>query len=381
MSVFDNYPEVSFINNATLDGILKKCKEWYEKHHEELTGEPVELADTDQIKLLLDTMAYMHWQRLCYIDQVGKMNLLKYATGAFLDNLGTNVSQPPRDAGKKAHVTMRIVLSKKLEVDYTIPAGTIFSADDDVFFESERDVIISAGAQTGDVLCFCTEPGTDGNGYKERDISEIVTPLTYVQEVYNLTESSGGEDEESDEAYAESVYLAASKPNTTGNEDGYEYVIRQVSSQIGDIQIQTPTPLHVDIVFLMKNGECPSDELIAAVDTAVKNSAKKSLNDYITVNKPETVDYAINIKYYINESDRSKAAEIQKAVVEAVESYKQWQSEKIGRDISPWKLIYHIISTGAKRVEIISPTATTIAAGKVANCTSQSVQYGGIEDD
>ena len=60
----------------------------------------------------------------------------------------------------------------------------------------------------------------------------------------------------------------------------------------------------------MKNGECPSDELIAAVDTAVKNSAKKSLNDYITVNKPETVDYAINIKYYINESDRSKAAEI-----------------------------------------------------------------------
>ena len=334
MSVFDNYPEVSFINNATLEGTLKNCKEWYEKCHEELTGEPVELADTDQIKLLLDTMAYMHWQRLCYIDQVGKMNLLKYATGAFLDNLGANVSQPPRDAGKKAHVTMRIVLSKKLEVDYTIPAGTIFSAEDDVFFESERDLIISAGAQMGDVLCLCTEPGTDGNGYKERDISEIVTPLTYVQEVYNITESSGGEDEESDEAYAESVYLAASKPNTTGNEDGYEYAIRQVSSQIGDIQIQTPTPLHVDIVFLMKNGECPSDELIAAVDAAVKNSAKKSLNDYITVNKPETVDYAINIKYYINESDRSKAAEIQNAVVEAVESYKQWQSEKIGRDIS-----------------------------------------------
>ncbi len=29
------------------------------------------------------------------------MNLLKYATGAFLDNLGANVSQPPRDAGKR----------------------------------------------------------------------------------------------------------------------------------------------------------------------------------------------------------------------------------------------------------------------------------------
>ena len=77
MSVFDNYPEVSFINNATLEGTLKSCKEWYEKHHEELTGELVELADTDKIKLLLDTMAYMHWQKLCYIDQVGKINTLQ----------------------------------------------------------------------------------------------------------------------------------------------------------------------------------------------------------------------------------------------------------------------------------------------------------------
>lgn len=381
MSVFDNYPEVSFINNATLEGTLKNCKEWYEKHHEELTGEPVELADTDQIKLLLDTMAYMHWQRLCYIDQVGKMNLLKYATGAFLDNLGANVSQPPRDAGKKAHVTMRIVLSKKLEVDYTIPAGTIFSAEDDVFFESERDVIISAGAQMGDVLCLCTEPGTDGNGYKERDISEIVTPLTYVQEVYNITESSGGEDEESDEAYAESVYLAPSKPNTTGNDDGYEYVIRQVSSQIGDIQIQTPTPLHVDIVFLMEDGECPSDELVAAVASAVKNPAKKSLNDYITVNKPKTVDYEIDVNYYINESDRSKVSEIQKAVTEAVDAYTKWQSKKIGRDISPDRLMYYIMATGVKRVVIMSPSATVIESGQVAKCGNKSVQYGGIEDD
>ena len=381
MSVFDSYPEVSFINNATLEGTLKNCKEWYEKHHEEITGEPVELADTDQIKLLLDTMAYMHWQRLCYIDQVGKMNLLKYATGAFLDNLGANVSQPPRDAGKKAHVTMRIVLSKKLEVDYTIPAGTIFSAEDDVFFESERDVIISAGAQMGDVLCLCTEPGTDGNGYKERDISEIVTPLTYVQEVYNITESSGGEDEESDEAYAESVYLAPSKPNTTGNEDGYEYVIRQVSSQIGDIQIHTPTPLHVDIVFLMEDGECPSDELVAAVASAVKNPAKKSLNDYITVNKPKTVDYEIDVNYYINESDRSKVSEIQKAVTEAVDAYTKWQSEKIGRDISPDRLMYYIMATGVKRVVIMSPRATVIESGQVAKCGNKSVQYGGIEDD
>ncbi len=79
----------------------------------------------------------------------------------------------------------------------------------------------------------------------------------------------------------------------------------------------------------MEDGECPSDELVAAVASAVKNPAKKSLNDYITVNKPTTVDYEIDVNYYINESDRSKVSEIQKAVTEAVDAYTKWQSEKI----------------------------------------------------
>ena len=72
MSVFDNYPEVSFINNATLEGTLKNCKEWYEKHHEELTGEPVELADTDQIKLLLDTITICIGRGYAISTKLGK---------------------------------------------------------------------------------------------------------------------------------------------------------------------------------------------------------------------------------------------------------------------------------------------------------------------
>ena len=219
ISVFDSYPDVSFIDHATLQGTMEKCIAWYEERYEELTREKIQLKDADPVKLLLDTLSYMHFQRLMYLDQLGKMNLLKYAHGAFLDNLGANVSQPPRDLGKKAYVTIEVTLSKMQENTYTIPAGTLFVSGDNVFFESSEDLAIPAGELSGRVLCYCTEPGTDGNGYAPGEINALVTSLPYVQDAVNISESSGGEDEETDEDYAESVYLAASKPNTTGSDD------------------------------------------------------------------------------------------------------------------------------------------------------------------
>lgn len=381
ISVFDSYPEVSFINNTTLQETIERCVTWYEERYKELRGEDIHLEKSSSVKLLLDTMAYMHFQRLMYLDQLGKMNLLKYSHGVFLDNLGANVSQPPRNLGKKAHVKMKVILSKEQKNEYIIPAGTMFASEDNTFFESDKDLIVPAGCLSGEVLCTCTEPGEDGNGYEIGEIQSIVTAIPYIQEVMNTTVSSGGEEEESDEVYAEHVFLAASRPNTTGNDDGYKYVIRQVSSQIGDIMIDNPTPLRVVISFLLKDGTIPSSELINLVEAAVKDSFKRSLGDYITVKVPETVEYDIDVKYWINESDRVKSLEIQKEVENAIACYKLWQSEKLGRDINPGMLQYYMMGSGIKRAEVNFPKDKVIEKGTVPVCGNVNVVYGGIEDD
>ncbi len=381
ISVFDKYPDVSFIDNATLKGTIEKCTSYYEEHYREITGEEIRLGEAEPVKLLLDTIAYMHYQKLVYLDQLGKMNLLKYATGEFLDNLGANVSQPPRTAGKRAMVSMQVCLSKTQSEDYIVPSGTMFATDDDIFFESTTELIIPARKTDGIVLCLCTESGTAGNGYEPGEVDTIVTALPYIQNVVNTTTSSGGEDEQSDEAYAESVYLATSRYNTTGNEDAYKYIIRQVSSQIGDIVIDTPSPLRVIITFLMKDGTIPPDELLQAVGNSVKSEFKKTLNDYVTVKPPSTEEFEIDAKYWINESDRKNAAEIHKKVESAVEKYKRWQSEKLGRDINPDMLRHCIMGAGVKRVEVVSPQYTVMESGCVAVCGTQDMKYGGLEDD
>jgi phage-related baseplate assembly protein len=58
-----------------------------------------------------------------------------------------------------------------------------------------------------------------------------------------------------------------------------------------------------------------------------------------------------------------------------------WQKTKIGRDINPDELVKLVKEAGAKRVVVTSPVFTTIASGEVAKLTSQTVTYGGLEND
>ena len=66
---------------------------------------------------------------------------------------------------------------------------------------------------------------------------------------------------------------------------------------------------------------------------------------------------------------------------DAVADYILWQKSKIGRDINPDELIQRIKAAGAKRVVIASPGYTVINNESVAVCQSQTITYGGLEDD
>ena len=68
-------------------------------------------------------------------------------------------------------------------------------------------------------------------------------------------------------------------------------------------------------------------------------------------------------------------------MVSAINDYINWQKSEIGRDINPDVLRQKILNAGAKRVDIISPAFTIIDEDSVASLTTQSVIYGGLEND
>ncbi|MCI7419376.1 MAG: baseplate J/gp47 family protein [Clostridium sp.] len=380
VSRLKDLPDISFIDGITLSDVMQKMKNWYETKHEELTGEKISLADSDPEMLKLGACALLIYQCMEYIDFAGKMNLIKYSEGDFLENLvaGMHVT---RKEGQRAQVTIRFLLSAEQQESIIIQAGTRCVTEDDIYFETMDDAVILPGETMIDVACQCTASGTDGNGYLPGEIDELVDTVPYVDSISNITESSGGSDNELDEDLAERYFLSFLSLAPWGGSPYYERQLRTWRSDVGDVICVSPKPCYTDVFFLMDDSSVPDDTLISAAQTYLSAVLRRELGDVITVKKPAEIDYEISLTYYIAESDRKNADAIQEAVTEAVNDYKMWQSQKMGRDINPSMLQSKIMNAGAKRVVLSSPQFDVIGETEIASCTGINITYGGIEDD
>ncbi len=376
----EGYPDISFIENITLESLQEQMiADFCEKYKEE-TGQEIRLGLADPNRLILYAAALQIYQCMQYVDNAGKQSFLKYAYSGFLDNIG-ELKGISRNHGTPASVIVRFTVSEKQNSTITIPMGTRITAGDNVCFFTKEDAEIKAGSEYVDVTAICTEEGKAGNGYEVGKINILVNQIAYIGSVANITKSEGGTEAESDEQLADRIYMAPSKYSTAGPADAYEYWVKTCNSEIKDVRVNSPSDGVVEIIFILDNGEIPGEELINRVRTYLNDNKIRPLTDKVQVKAPVTKEYAINYVYYIAESDRNKAASIQQNMNDAVMAYKLWQSEKIGRDINPDYLLKLIMNAGAKRAIISTPVFTTVPEDGIAVCTDTMAVYGGIESD
>ena len=375
-----NLPDVSFIDNKTLDEVQAKMVADYEAKYEEVTGKKLSLRRADPEALKLYATSVQIYQMYMNVEKSGKMDLLKYAYGDFLDNLGANrgVSRLP---AYPAVTTVRFTLSAIMESVITIPAGTRVSNGDQLYFKTDEVAEVQIGDLYVDVPCTCLEEGEEGNGVIPGMLNNLVDPIPYVASVSNIEETSGGSDIESDDDYVDRIYLAPSGYSVAGPKDAYIYHTKSYSSAIGDVEVSSPNPCEVEVRFLMADATMPTDALIEEVKDYLSDDSIRPLTDQLSVLKPTEQSFDIAFTYYINKTDIDKAVTIQTQVALAVAEYIKWQTSKIGRDVNPSVLTQMIIDAGAKRVEVISPVFTTIPTGNIARVNTQAVTYGGVEDD
>lgn len=372
-------PDVSFIGNTTLESIEAELKSDYEKKYNEITGESLVLARSDPATLILYACAVQFFQGFKYIDKAGKMDLLKYAYGDYLDHIAA-MKGIAREQAKPARTMVRFTLSGLRPDTVEIPQGTQVT-DGEIYFETEQYAEIKAGEEKADVECVCLTFGIEGNDLQPGEINTLVNPIPYVASVANTEKTAGGVDIEDDDSMKERVYIAPSKYSVAGPEDAYRYWVKTYNSSISDVLVKSDNPVEVIIEFIMENGELPTEGIIQGLQIYLADEQIRPLTDKVTVKVPDTVDYKLDVKYYINSSDLKRADTIKANVAAAIEQYSIWQRSKIGRDINPSQLIQMMVSAGAKRVEVKLPVFQVIGATNVAKLVSQSVTYGGIEDD
>lgn len=340
------------------------------------------LAAGDPRRLFLLSIADVIIQQRTAINLAAQQNLLSYAQGGYLDALGQLLAVE-RMAESKAVTTIEFTLSQALGSVYTIPAGTQVT-NGVVTFETDEDLLIPIGETTGEVSASCTVAGPVGNDYLAGQISTIVTPMTFVSGAQNTTITTGGADAESDPDFADRIRLAPNSFSVAGPEKAYVYHAKSVSPAIIDVKVDSPTPGEVDVYVLLTDGTLPTEDTLEQIEEHLSDENIRPLTDYVVVKAPTASNYEIELHYWINQEDSSKAAQIQADVEAAVEQYRLWQQTKIGRDITPSKLLQLVFAAGASRVDDskMKPAAwKKLEAMQVAQCTKVSVVYEGYKDE
>ena len=361
----------SFIE-LDVNEIKKQIKNGYEEIMQ------VKIQTGDAIEDFIDWVTYILSLSKNHMNFIGRMNLLQYSEGKYLDALGALVDVN-RIIEKEAECTVEYIFSKIFDEKKVIEKGHKI-AKGNLYFESIETVTLEIGKRTAIGKVKCLSTGLIGNDIEIGEINTIVDDIPYLLSVSNITKTSGGADRENDDRYRERIRLKPKAFSVAGPHGAYLYYVLTSHQDITDSYIYTPviSPGVVKIIPLMKNGGLPSSEILDLIKEKLKDDVRP-LTDKVEIEKPKQSTYNINVKYWIKKTNMPNL--VKKNIELALEEYIAWQKEKLGRDINPNKLIQFLITAGAKRVEIESPTFTKLEKDTVAIESQKTIKYQGEEDE
>ncbi len=379
ISELDGVPEISFIGHMTLQETEEQLRAEYARLYREQTGKELVMGDADPKNLLIKAFALIEYQTMQYTDAKGRAELLNTSTGESLDALVALLGLT-RQQAKKATAKERFSIAEARAGAVAIPAGTRVKTQGGRYFNTLSYTEIPPGSLYVETMIQAEEGGAASDGIPIGDISVLVDPIPYISAVENVSESTGGLDVESDDGLTERAFLAPSRFSCAGPRDAYEYYVRDWRSDVGDVQIVSPEPCTVAIYFILDDGRLPNETERESLVEYISGESIRPLCDKVICVEPEEVEYAIELTYWIGDSNQKSAGEIQSRVDAAVEEYQQWQRH-LGRDVNPTELIAKIREAGAKRVKLIAPEDVAIEKTQLPKCTGKTVTYGGLEND
>lgn len=332
----------------------------YESAFKTLTGIAKTLAPGDPVRLLLLAVCYWLSHQRTLIDFTGKQNLLKYARGDYLDNLAAlHGNRTLRLQASPALTTLRFSVAAALPFDAIIPKGTQCQAPNGIIFETTASAVIPADSTTVDVEGQALLDGIIGNDFLPGQINSIINwNQNFALNVTNTTATAGGADEETDDQYRYRIWLAIESYSTCGPRDAYEFWALSAHPDIIQCVVYSAPEIAGEVWLypLLRGGELPSSEILAAVQAVCSADTKRPVTDFVTAKTPLEHQYTLDIGYYITEANEVLLSSIDTAVKQAVSDWILWQRSYISRDINGDELRKRCLLAGAKRIVINSPS-------------------------
>ena len=361
-------PEPNFINRnpETI------TNEWI-KLYEEKSGKTLQPAQIE--RLMVDVGAYRETVLRMAIQETAKQNLLSYASLDNLEHIGE-----PLDVRKllasSSVTTLQFSVDSPLDFNVTIQSGVEVETKDGLFvFQTHEPVVLIAGETSVTITATCETSGVAANNYSIGSINNLITPLSYISKVENITISSDGADDEDADSLRERIRQAPEKFSNAGSRGAYRYHTLSAHQSITDVAILSPSAGIVNIYPLTASGN-PSKEILDLVQNYLSDDKIRPLTDFVQVLSPEKIDFQIVATLYLfKDADKeSVIATIEKKLTE----YKTTLSAKLGKSVIQTQIIAILNSVyGVFKVELKTPNDIEISESQWANLTNWNISIGG----
>ena len=365
-------PEPNFIDRDP-DIITK---EWIEKF-EEKSGKVLQPAQIE--RLMIDVGAYRETVLRMEIQETAKKNLLSYAPLDILKHIGEPLGVEQLLASCSV-TTLKFSLENILDFDFTIPKGTEVETKDGLFiFQTNQDVVINSGDLFVSVKATCESTGSASNNYNLGAINNLITPLSYISKVENITVSSGGADDEEADNLRDRIRQAPEKFSNAGSRGAYRYHTLSAHQSIIDVAITSPSPGVVNIYPLTDDGT-PSEEILNIVLNYLSDDKIRPLTDKVQVLSPIKQDFQIKATIYLyKDADETSVITTINA---KLEEYKAQLSAKLGKSVIKTQIITILNSVyGVFRVEVDLPDDIEIQEYEWANLVNYEINVGGYANE
>ena len=377
------YPDIEFLETDT-ETIISSMIALYEEMQRAAGRDNYKVRPGSPERVFISWMAAIIVQQRTLINETAKMNVPRYAAKSenedYLDSLAEIFKDTARLPASPASAIFRFHISEPQQQSTIIPAGTRISFDGVIIFATSEVLEIRAGETSGEVEAVCTQPGTVGNGLVAGQVKEVVDLFDHYQKAENITTTSGGAEKEDNASYYERMRDSMESFSTAGPINGYIYWTKPVSSAVLDVAVTSPEACVVDVRVILQDGQEATPAVLKEIEEALNASDIRPLTDIVTVSAPDTVDFSIDVTFYIAQPNRESAAAIEREVRAAVDDFIVWQTSKMGRDINPSYLTKMMMDAGAKRVEVRQPTFQSVEDIAVGKLQSKTVLNGGLED-
>ena len=199
--------------------------------------------------------------------------------------------------------------------------------------------------------------------------------------VINLTASTGGCGEESDDALRQRIQLAPESFSNAGSYGAYRFHTLSVSQSIIDVAVLGPDEGLpegcVEIYPLTLNG-LPGIELLAQIEQEVSKEKKRPLTDKVSAKCALRVPYEIRaqLTLFTTADQETTLAAARKAI----SLWTQQRQKHLGQDIVPNQIIKVLQVDGVYDVVLNLPTKRILQAHEWAECTAIDVTIAGVSD-